>query len=392
MANRDEIAALRDAACIVGIGETDYALDYERHRGGAVSHDSYGYAATAFARALADSGVNKGEIDAVVTAGPISDERICEVLGVNPAWTASADAGRAVIQAATWIASGLANTVALIYGNNQRSGGTQYGGPRATGGDGRLSYVYYAPWGMTSQGALYAMMFRRHMGLYGTTQEELGHIAVAERRWAESNPNAVMRKPMDIDAYLAARYVCEPLRLFDYCLVNDGGVCLIMTRPDRAADLAQPPVYVSGFASAELDVDATQLRPRMVDFYRPAHDRVRAQVYEMSGVAQGDIDALQVYDSFTCHVLFALEGFGFCSEGEGGAFVATGALGPGGALPVNTSGGMLSESYMQGWNHQAEIARQLRGQAGARQLDGCSAIQYISDASGKCASIIYRND
>ena len=148
----------------------------------------------------------------------------------------------------------------------------------------------------------------------------------------------------------------------------------------------------SGFASAELDVDATQLRPRMVDFYRPAHDRVRAQVYEMSGVAQGDIDALQVYDSFTCHVLFALEGFGFCSEGEGGAFVATGALGPGGALPVNTSGGMLSESYMQGWNHQAEIARQLRGQAGARQLDGCSAIQYISDASGKCASIIYRND
>ena len=392
MSDLKQAKLLRDKVCIAGVGDTDYRADSEAHRQGAVMPDSYGYATRAFKRALEDSGLQKEAVDGVIVGGPISSSRTCEVLGLNPRWTASEDAGRAVILATLWIASGMASTVALIYGNNQRSGGTQYGGARAAGGEQNLSYVYYAPWGMTSQGALYAMMARRHMGLYGTTQEQFGHIAVAERRWASMNPNAVMQDPLDSEVYLKGRYICEPLRIFDYCLVNDGGVSLILTRAETAKDLARPPVFVSGFSAAELHVDSTQLRPRMIDFYRPAHKRVRDEVYAAAGIDQGDVQSLHIYDSFTCHILFALEGFGFCGEGEGGPFVATGVLGPGGALPINTSGGMLSESYMQGWNHQVEIARQIRGEAGLRQIADCHHVQYISDASGKCTSIIYRGD
>lgn len=390
MAASTDIKRMRDKVSIVGIGDTDYGKDYAAHRDGKDLPDSYGYATIAFQRALADSGLTKDKIDGVIVAGPITHGRTCEVLGLNPSWTAAEDAGRAIIQATLWINTGMAKTVALIYGNAQRSGGTQYGGARAAGGEQNLSYIYYAPWGMTSQGALYAMMFRRHMELYGTTEHQLGHVAVSERNFAINNQNAVMQRPLTIDDYLQSRFICEPLRLNDYCLVNDGGVSLILTSTDRAKTLPKPPVQVSGFAAAELHIDSTQLRPRMIDFYRPAHEKVKAKVYEAAGVSQREIDSVQIYDSFTCHVLFALEGFGFCPIGEGGAFVESGSIAHGGILPINTSGGMLSESYMQGWNHQIEIARQLRGESGLRQVPDCNTIQYICDASGKCTSIVYR--
>jgi acetyl-CoA acetyltransferase len=109
----------------------------------------------------------------------------------------------------------------------------------------------------------------------------------------------------------------------------------------------------------------------------------------MAGVGPADIDVVQIYDSFSAHVLFALEGFGYCRPGEAGAFIANGAIGPGGRLPVNTSGGHLSETYMQGWNHLVEIVRQLRRETGARQVADARHAQYISDIAGKVASIIF---
>ena len=238
------------------------------------------------------------------------------------------------------------------------------------GGEAILSYVYHAPWGMTSQGALYAMMTQRYMQLHGVSAADLGQVAVAERQFASLNPNAIMRSPITIDDYLDAPYITEPLRLFDYCLINDGGVALILTTRDRASRSAQPVVTVAGLGRAEEKREATSLRPRLINFYHEGHRLVREQVYNSASVDISDIGALGVYDSFSCHVLYALEGFGFCAEGDAGGFIREKGIGPSGALPVNTSGGHLSESYMQGWAHQVELVRQARGTAAIARSTG----------------------
>ena len=394
-ADLDRLRPLKDVAAIVGIGDTDYAADYRKPGGeaatvGSGGGDSYVLAARAFKRALDDAGLEKGDIDGLCVGGPMSHERTSEVLGLNPRWSSSGDAPRSVIEAVQAIQAGLCTTVACVYGNAQRSQNVQYGGPQAMGGAGILSYVYYAPWGLTSQGALYAMMFKRHQLVYGTTEEQLAAIPVALRKHATLNPNAIMReRPMTTDDYMNARYIVEPLRLFDYCLINDGGVAFIVQRADLARERKQEPVMVSGFGWSELSVDATQLRPRIKEFYFPAHRDVVQQVYPMAGVTQSDIDVYATYDSFSVHLLFTIEGFGFCGEGESGDFIQDGRIEIGGALPCNTSGGMLSESYMQSWNHQIELVRQLRGGLGDRQVEGAEVAQYAHDVAGKCMSLIY---
>ncbi|MFD9720249.1 thiolase family protein [Streptomyces sp. NPDC059076] len=390
MPDFDRLATLRDDIAIVGVGETDYPGDYALARRGERHHDAYGYAATAFRRALDDCGLTRDDIDGLVAGPATASERLGEVLGMDVRWADQADAVQAVLKAALAIHTGVAECVALVYGNDQRTAGTAYGGHNAMGGERHLAYTYYAPWGLTSQGALYALLANRYQAVTGLTARELGQVAVAQRAFARLNPNAVMRGPLDIDDYLSARYICEPLRLFDYCLINDGGVALIVTTAERARRLGRPAVLLSGIGRADHNRDATSLRPRLVDFYRPAQRKAAEQVYAMAGVGPSDVDVLQVYDSFSVHVPLALEGFGFCAEGDAGSLLADGGLGPGGRLPVNTAGGHLSGSYMQGWGHQAECVRQLRGEAGERQIPQARTAQYISDVAGKVTSLIYR--
>lgn len=390
MTDMRRLSGLSDEVAVVGVGETDYADDYRTARSAEPRGDRYLYASRALSRALVDSGVKKEEIDGLIVGPPLAYERTAEILGVEPRWGGSADAVGAVIEAVLVITAGLASTVAVVYGNDQRSVGTAYGGRDAMGGAEFLSYVYYAPWGMTSQGALYAMMAQRYMQLHGVGAKDLGQVALAQRQFATLNPNAIMRTPLTIDDYVASRYIVEPLRLLDYCLVNDGGVALILTTRERASRGPWPLVTVAGIGRADEKVDATSLRPRLESFYHKGHALVRDQVYEAAGVGRGDIDVLGIYDSFSCHVLFALEGFGFCPEGEATVFMREKGIGPGGTLPVNTSGGHLSASYMQGWGHQAEAVRQSRGAAGARQVQGARHVQYISDVAGSVVSLIYR--
>lgn len=390
MPDLKRLRELRDRVAIVGVGDTDYPADHARTRNGEGGPDSYGLAATAFRRALDDSGLAKDDIDGLIVGPTIAYERTAEILGLNPRWGSQSDAGMSIQSAVLAIGAGMCDTVALIYGNAQRSGGVQYGGPQAMGGDNYLAYVYYAPWGMTSQGALYAMMYRRYQQVYGATSAQLGQVAVAQRQHAALNDHAIMRQPITVEDYLNSRLIVEPLHVFDYCLINDGAVSLILTTAERARDLAKPPVLISGVGRAERNSGATSLQPRLREFYRPAQVPAAEQVYGMAGIGPGEIDSLQVYDSFSCHIFFALEGFGFCGPGEAGDFISGGRIAPGGALPVNTSGGHLSESYMQGWNHQVEAVRQLRGEAGERQVSNCRTVQYISDVAGKVVSNIYR--
>lgn len=376
-------------AAVVGVGHTDWVGDWKRVRAGERPDDCYGYAAGAFRNALADAEMTRDQIDGLIVGPTTAYERMAEVLNMNVRWGDQADAVLSVAQACMAIETGMADVVALVYGNDQRSVGTQYGGPQAMGGDMFLSYVYHAPWGMTSQGALYALMFQRFAEIYGVSERDLGHVAVAQREGSSLNPNAIQRKRITIDDYMAAPYITEPLRLFDYCLINDGGVALIIAEAEMARKLSRKPVYIEAVGRYDLNAGATSLEPRLTDFYRPAQQAVAEQIFGQSGLDPSDIDVLQVYDSFSVHVPLALEGYGYCKVGESGKFMREQGIGLAGKLPTNTSGGHLSESYMQGWNHQIECVRQARGECGDRQIGNCRRVHYTSDVAGKAVSIIY---
>jgi acetyl-CoA acetyltransferase len=377
------------SAAIIGIGHTDWVGDWHKVRSGYRPDDCYGYAASAFRSALADAGIGRDRIDGLIVGPTVAYERMAEILHLNLRWGDQADAVLSVIQACMAIETGMAEVLALVYGNDQRSVGTQYGGPQAMGADQFLSYVYHAPWGLTSQGALYALMFRRYAEIYGVSERDLGHVAVAQREGAARNPNAIMRKPITLEDYMAAPYIAEPLRLFDYCLINDGGVALIVAEAGLARKLSNWPIYVEAFGRYDLNRGATSLEPRLTEFYRPAQREVAEQIFGTSGLEPRDVDLLQVYDSFSVHVPLALEGYGYCDTGEAARFLREESIGLSGKLPTNTSGGHLSESYMQGWNHQIECVRQLRGIAGARQIENCRRVHYSSDVAGKAVSLIY---
>ena len=381
--------SLARVASMVGVGHTDYRADHEAVRAGKKPHNSYGYAAIAFKNALADAGISRDEVDGLIVGPTTAYERVGEILGINPRWGGQGDAMLGIIQACMAIKSGMAEVVALIYGNDQRSASTNYGGDNAAGGANFLSYVYHAPWGFTSQGALYALMTRKYMADTGMTPAQFGQVAVAQRLASSRNPNALMQKRITTEEYLASNFVCEPLHLFDYCLINDGGVAFIIAEAGRAKNIRKDPVVIHGVGRYDLNTAATSLEPRLFDFYRPAQERCAAQVFNMAGVGPKDISSLQVYDSFSTHIPLALEGYGYCGVGEAGKFMTEHGISLAKGLPVNTSGGHLSETYMQGWNHQVEAVRQVRGECGERQVPDCRFVHYSSDVAGKAVSIIY---
>ncbi|HWL28849.1 MAG TPA: thiolase family protein [Burkholderiaceae bacterium] len=382
-----------DVRCsIVGVGKTDWVADWHAVRQGQARFDQYGYAAVALKDALNDACLKREDIDGLIVGQSTAYERTAEVLGINPRWGDQSDAPTALLKAISAIESGMAETVALVYGNNQRSGKTQYGGPQAMGGDLFLAYVYHAPWGLTSQGALYALTANAYMHASGMQQEDLGQVAVSQRAWASLNPQAILRKPLDIDGYLASPYICEPLRLFDYCMVNDGGVALIVTSADKARSVAKKAVHVTGFGRYDVNQGSTSLEPRLTGFYRDAQQIAGAESFSMADVDHDDIDLFSVYDSFSMHVVLALEGYGYSAQGEAAKFLREQGIGPGGRLPTNTSGGHLSDSYMQGWGHYVECVRQLRGEAASRQIAGARHAHYTSDIAGKAVSIVLTTD
>ena len=367
---------LRNQAAVIGVGTTPY--------GNFPHTDEYGLAAEAFRNALADGGIAKHQIDGLVTCRIPSYVRMGEILGLDPAWSLTLPphgrmSGIGIIEAALAIAAGQASTVALLYANIGRSRRVNYGGEESPN--------IWDPWGFTSPGAAHALMFRRHMELYGTTTRQLAEVSVAFRRHAGLTPGAVMRTPITIEDHETARFITEPLRLLDYCLINDGAVCLIVTKADRARDHAQPPVLVSGFGARDRFRSAS-IPNFDLEFWHDAVAEAGRQAREMAGVDRADIDALMAYDNFSPTVLFSLEGLGFCPRGEAGRFVEGGTIGLGGALPMNTDGGHLSNSYMQGWALNVEAVRQLRGGNGARQVADARVIQYVQ-ATPCTRSIIY---
>ena len=235
------------------------------------------------------------------------------------------------------------------------------------------------PFGAAAAPVSYALGARRHMHLYGTTSRQFGAIAVACRKHAQLNPNAVMRKPMTLDDHQASRLLADPYRLLDCCVPAVGAGAVIVASAERARDLAQAAVHVSGIGMSSLFATLEHAD----ELASAAAAGAATRAFAMAGVAPSDIDMAQLYDPFTSVVLVTLEDYGFCAKGEGGAFVENGRIELGGDLPVNTHGGLMSQGHLGGIAHITEAVRQLRGQAEGRQVEAART----AVVSSQCAQL-----
>jgi acetyl-CoA acetyltransferase len=201
------------------------------------------------------------------------------------------------------------------------------------------------------------------------------------RNHALTNPRAIMKEPLTLAAHQSARMVVDPLRLFDCCLISDGAAVVLITRGDRARDLRQKPVRVIGMQGTRSGRDEFIFAPRSLGINqqsarRSADRQIDFEVFAQAGVARENVQGFYTYDAFSPLVIFALERFGYCGAGEAAAWVQGGRIELGGALPINTSGGLLSEAHVAGWNSICEMVRQLRGAAGASQIANAAVLQW----------------
>ncbi|MBN9478322.1 MAG: acetyl-CoA acetyltransferase [Bordetella sp. SCN 67-23] len=345
---------MRGKYVIAGIGHTRY--------GKLPGRSTVSLNVEACRNALADANVGKDVIDALFVKVPTSarefmyGQKLAEAMGLRPklggAWDQGGAANIALIsQAVMAIEAGQCEAALVCYADNPRTGNRAvYARPR--GDD--------AVYGWFSTAAGYAMIQRRHMIEHGTRPEDLGAIAKACRRHGAANPNAQLRAAISLDDYLASPMQIDPLRRDDCCLVSDGGAAVVVMSAARARALGVPnAVPILGFGQGQTSWEVAQ-RPTLTSTEAAVSGRT---AFAMAGLAPKDIDVAQLYDCFTITALMTLEDYGFCKKGEGGRFVADGRIEIGGDLPLNTSGGLLSETGMPGMQLVIEGVRQIRGQA-----------------------------
>jgi len=346
-------------SAIVGIGQTEFKKNIgrnERH-----------IALEAISAALADAGLSPRDVDGLVRFNMenVSEVEVARNLGIeNLRFFAEVGYGgggacATVGLAAMAIAAGRAKVVVCWRARNRGSGGRPWAATgHRMGGDEQ----FWAPFGLLRPADQIAMLTRRHMHEYGTTSQQLGAVAVACRKHAQRNPNAQMQKPMTMADYEAARMVSEPLRLFDCCLESDGSVALVVTSAERARDLKQKPAQVLAVSQGTGPDHVVMTNYYKKNFLETPSTYAARDLFAQAGVAPADVDCAQFYDAFSPLVILSLEEYGFCAPGEGGRFVENGRIEwPNGELPVNTSGGSLSEAYVHGMNLIAEATRQVRG-------------------------------
>jgi acetyl-CoA acetyltransferase len=311
-------------------------------------------------KALADARVEKDAVDALFvkypTSGhvPMYGQVVAEALGVQPRIGGVWDQGGAtnismLSFAAMAISHGQCEVAVVTTADNPRTG-TRQAYERAWGDD--------APFGWFGTPAGYAMIARRHMEEFGTTHEQLGEIAVAARRHGATNPDAQLRAPITLEDFTQSRPVVDPFCRDDCCLISDGAAAIVVMSRERARQLGAPaPVPVLGFGQGQTSWEVAQ-RPTLTETAAAVSAHT---AFAMAGIGPEQVDVAQLYDCFTITVLMTLEDYGFCRKGQGGPFVADGALQLGGALPTNTSGGLLSETGMPGMQLVLEGVRQMRG-------------------------------
>lgn len=349
---------------IVGVGLSDC--------GRVPDQTAMGLMAQGARRAVADAGLTKDDIDGFGGHGTLLPPlEVSEYLGLRPTWVDATNVGGSSWEAMARhamhaIASGEVDVVLLTYGSTARSDVKR--GVRASaaamGTGGVLQYE--TPYDATLI-AKYAMAARRHMIEYGTTVEQLAEVAVAAHEWAALNDNAFERDRITVEDVAAAPMLADPFTSRHVCLRTDGGGAVVLASERVARDCAKEPVWILGAADAASHVSMSE----WADFTTSAAAVSGPQAFARAGVSPGDIDVCQLYDSFTSTVLLTVEDLGFCEKGQGGPFIGSGALRPGGALPTNTDGGGLACCHpgMRGMFLMVEATRQLRGECGPRQVE-----------------------
>ena len=356
---------LHGKAAVSGIGETAYT------RGTSKSGPALQFEASL--KAIADAGLSPRDIDGIVPyfpGGAIAEDHVAN-LGLPDLKLSvfvpmgGATCVAALQTAAMAVATGVCRHVLISVGR------TGYSGARASERllqfpQFALAGEFEAPIGVFAPAQLYAPGARRHMELYGTTPRHFAEIAVVTRQHAILNGNAVMTKPLTVEEHHASRMISDPFRLFDCSLESDGGAAIVVSAADAARDLAKPVISIMGVAEGHPDSPASiAQRADLLEF---GLVKAAPRAFAMAGVTPADIDVAEIYDCFTFTVINQLENLGFCKKGEGGPFVMGGRIALGGALPINTHGGLLSQGHVVGLNHIIELTRQLRGEGGRAQV------------------------
>ncbi|MER3452654.1 MAG: hypothetical protein C4344_02965 [Acidimicrobiia bacterium] len=378
---------------IVGVGESDHTR--------ASGRSTVEIVAQAVERALWDAGLSPCDIDGIMYLPSMGDQfdehAYRRHFGTDHEMWVSHEgggmrwAGTAPYAAAVALREGRARYVLNTFGvawATRRS--EMVGGPGESHARELFKQNLEVPFGWFPQPVYFATIARRHMHEFGTTEEQLGAVAVACRRHATLTPSAVMReRPLTLEQYLASPYLVDPFRKEDCCLISDGGGAYIMTTPERARDLRKPVVEVAGVG---LGTSATGVHWAQQPAFTSTPQVFSAPAaFAMAGIGPDDVDVLACYDPFTINTVMYVEDMGFCAKGEGGPFVASGALHfDSGILPYNTHGGLLSHAYVLGIAHVVELVRQLRGECGARQVPGAEIAVYGGYTGPEASTLVLR--
>jgi acetyl-CoA acetyltransferase len=354
----------RSPVYIVGVAETPL--------GKVQGHTELSMCAVAAREALREAGMTLRDVDGIFVnyMGEEGSVQVGEYLGIQPRYADSTDVGGGSFEAFIHhamlaIAAGRCEVALITYASLQR---TKRGRNRQLGSGDTLTGQFEAPYGLLMPISHYAMLAARRMHEFGITAEQMAEVAVAARRWAQLNPKAFVRDPLSIADVTGSAMISSPYHKLDCCLVTDGGGAVIVTHKDRARDAAKEPIRVLGAGESHTQWHVAQVPDMTVT---PGATAAR-EAFGMAGIAAKDVDVLEPYDNFTGAVLQHLEDLGFCGRGEGGAFVEGGMLAPDGDLPAMTSGGGLSYCHpgALGILLLIEAVRQLRGEAGERQVPG----------------------
>jgi acetyl-CoA acetyltransferase len=366
---------LQGAAAIVGIGQTEFSKDAGR--------SETRLATEAIVAALADAGLGTDEVDGLVsyTIDPVEETELVRALGIpEVGWSSRVPYGGGgsqgvLLHAAAAVVSGAADVVVAYRALRARSGarfGAATGRPAATSAHSGTTAMQWAyPYGVLTPASWMSLNATRYMHTFGVTSEDFGRAVVQLRDYAATNPQAhFFGRPIALADHQASRWIAEPcIRLFDCCQETDGSVAIVITSADRARDTRAPVVIETAVGAALFEQEVA------TDHYRPdlsvmdGSMALARQLFETSGISRADIDVALIYDAFSPILLMQLEALGFCGFGEAKDFIAEGNLGPKGALPCNTNGGLIGEGYIHGMNLTLEAVRQLRGDA-ANQLEG----------------------
>lgn len=376
-------------AVIVGIGRTAYSL--------ASGRTPLAMAAEATRAALADAGLSPADVDGMGTYG-VNDTAVAltvaDAVGVDElTWCVDLLGGGNVVvtlvaQAAAAIRSGLCHTAVVYRSMNGRSG-RRYGEAVTAAATINREAVFDMPQGYVVPPQFMAMWARRHQHEHGSTAEDLGWIAMTQRAHAAANPHAIARQPITMADYLAARFIDEPLRVYDCAFEVDGAAALVLTTAERARHLHKRPVRILGTADAHGRGGSWDQWPDLTTMFSA---RVAPRLLKSTGVTLADLDVACVYDCFTYTVMAVMEDFGFFDRGGAGAFFAAGRATYGGDVVVNPHGGLLSEGYLHGLNGHFEAVLQLRGEAGKRQVPEAEVALVTAGAGPYGGGAIYAVD